>query len=230
MSFTLRLKTKIKFIIRNLKNSISLIPFILFNTIKYYLIKIKLLKKIVKKINLCGGNIHIDGYYNIDMSKEADLYLNLKKKLLPFANNSADVIICISAINYFTRKRGQEIIKDVYRVLKPGGLARFGTQDFESITKKYINDDRDFFFQKLPDGSERFSGITKCDKINSWFYGYTTPGGSSQYFYDYETLALLFKEAGFKAVEKKGFLDSRLTDIDKIDNRPDQMFFLEAIK
>lgn len=182
------------------------------------------------KINLCCGNQKIDGYIGIDIINTADIVVDLSKQNIPIPNNSVDVLICISAINYFTYHRGEEIIKDVYRVLKPGGIARFGVQDMEAIARRYINRDNNFFFQKLPDGKERFEGPTIGDKFAAWFYGYTAGGSPCQYFYDYPALEYLFLKGGFSVVEKKSFLESRLSDIDKIDNRPDQMFFLEAIK
>lgn len=184
-----------------------------------------------KKINLCGGGLKIPGYLDVDLNPRADVVIDLEKELLPFASGSVDVVICISAINYFSRKRGQEIIKDVYRILKSGGIARFGVQDLRTIAQKYIDNDRNFFFQKLPSGKERFHGETMADKINSWFYGYQTVNGKKcKYFYDFETLALLFKEAGFKDIKQKGYRDSTIPEIRLIDNRPDQMFFLEAVK
>ena len=94
----------------------------------------------------------------------------------------------------------------------------------------YVVKDTDFFFQKLTNGDERFEGKTMGDKFNSWFYGYLTGGGPTKYFYDYETLADLFISAGFSVVEKKKYMDSRLKEIKSIDNREDQMFFLEAVK
>ena len=69
-----------------------------------------------------------------------------------------------------------------------------------------------------------------ADKFAAWFYGYETAGGGCKYFYDYDSLAYLFRSAGFAVVEKRGYLDSRLPDVPAIDNRPDQMFFLEATK
>jgi predicted SAM-dependent methyltransferase len=217
-------------IIRGLIDRITLLPFIVRCRVKFLLIKFNFAKDIISKIDLCGGTNSPKGYFNIDMFKGADLYINLEKQLLPFAENSVDVAICISAINYFTRERGQKIIKDVHRVLRPGGIARFATQDLKLIAKKYIAEDKNFFFQKLPDGRERFKGKTMGDKINSWFYGYPTAGGNCKYFYDYETLAFLFKETGFKVVEKRNYRESRIPGINKIDNRPEQMFFLEAVK
>ena len=107
---------------------------------------------------------------------------------------------------------------------------RFGVQDLEIIAKKYLDKDTDFFFQKLPDGRDRFVGATIADKVNAWFYGFEINGNPCQYVYDYESLSLLFKEAGFSTVERKQYMESRIAEIKLIDNRPEQMFFLEAIK
>lgn len=182
------------------------------------------------KINLCSGSKKVSGYVGIDINPLADIVVDLSKADIPLQANSAEFLVCISAINYFTRKRSVELIKEVYRVVKPGGIVRFGVQDMEAIAKRYVDKDNEFFFQKLPDGRERFEGPTLGDKFAAWFYGYVAGGYPCQYFYDYNSLAHLFKEAGFSIVERKAFLESRLTDIDKIDNRPDQMFFLEAVK
>jgi len=188
----------------------------------------------VRKINLCCGAQKIPGYLGIDYGLKADhesnlLGLDLAKERLPFKNNLLEAVICISAINYFTRARGQEIVNEVYRALQPGGVARFGVQDLEMIARRYVEKDADFFFQKLPDGRERFEGVTLGDKFAAWFYGYVAVG-PCRYFYDYDSLAYLFKTAGFSIVEKKLYRESRLEHIELIDNRPDQMFFLEAIK
>lgn len=196
----------------------------------YILIKSGLYKVQTKQINLCGGSKKINGFYNIDLNINADLCIDLEKLLLPFADNSVKIIVCISAINYFTKKRGQEIIKDVYRVLETGGIARFAVQDLHSIMEKYINNDQNFFYQKLPNGKERFLGTTMADKINSWFYDYKAYSKGPKYFYDYETLRQIFDTVGFKEVKRMGYRKSNIANIEEIDNREDQMFFLEAIK
>ncbi len=184
----------------------------------------------ISKINLCCGSQKVPGYFGIDFVRGVDLYLDLSKNDLPFGDGSLDAVVCTSAINYFTRARAQELVHEVYRVLRPGGLARFGVQDMESIAKRYVEKDTKFFFQKLPDGRDRFEGPTLGDKFAAWFYGYAIKGVPCRYFYDYDSLAYLFKTSGFALVEKKTYLESRLEHIDKIDNRPEQMFFLEAVK
>lgn len=185
----------------------------------------------IKRINLCSGSIKIPGFYNLDVNPEADFYLDLQKKLLPFRTGTVEAVVCMSAINYFTRARGAQIVADVFRVLQPGGVARFGTQDLELIARKFVERDHSFFFQKLANGRERFVGKTMADKFNSWFYGYAVgPGRGCKYFYDFETLAIIFQQAGFSQVERRDYRDSRLAPIEQIDNRPEQMFFLEAVK
>ena len=201
---------------------IEYIKYCLYSPLTYFYYR----NKSVSKINLCGSGLL--GYCNIDMYSTADLVIDLSKHILPIKSGSADVVVCISAINYFSRNRGEEIIRDVYRILKSGGIARFAVQDLLEISRKYVNGNKDFFFQKY-NGRDRFKGETMCDKINSWFYGYGYKG-REKYMYDYETLSLLFKRTGFSLVEQKKYLESRIPDIHKIDNRPDQMFFLEAVK
>jgi len=184
----------------------------------------------VKKINLCCGTQDVPGYLGIDFNGNAGLKLDLNKKNLPFKDNSIEALTCISAINYFTRLRSQEIVDDVYRVMVPGGIVRFAVQDLESIAKRYVEKDLNFFFQKLPDGRERFEGATIGDKFSAWFYGYKISGIPCKYFYDFDSLAFLFTSAGFTKVERKQYRESLLENIELIDNRPDQMFFLEAVK
>ena len=183
------------------------------------------------KINLCSGTIKIHGYINIDLFPASDIVLDLENKLLPLPDESADIVACNSAINYFSNCRAGEIIKDVYRVLKPGGIVRFGTQDLHTLAEKYLNEDSDFYFEKLPDGRDRFPGKTFGDKLNEFFYGFHSGGGKHcKYVYDFQSLKILFVEAGFSDIQKKAYHESLIPEIDKIDNRPEQMFFLEAIK
>ncbi|MBL1212492.1 MAG: radical SAM protein [Ignavibacteriae bacterium] len=184
----------------------------------------------LSKVNLCSGPRKLNDYVNIDITPNSDIVLDLEKSLLPFEDNSVETLVCISAINYFTRARALEIIKDVFRTLTDGGVARFGVQDLRLLTKKYLDKDEQFFFEKLEDGSNRFPSDTLADKFNEWFYGFPSSGKHCKYVYDFESLAFLFKKAGFKKVEQKQYRESEIENIELIDNRPEQLFFLEAVK
>ena len=184
----------------------------------------------VRKLNLCCGMQKVPGYFGIDIVDGADLRLDLQTMDLPFAAASLDTVVCMSAINYFTHERARRLAEEMRRVLRPGGVCRIGVQDMKALAERYVRGDREFFFQKLPDGRERFLGATLGDKFAAWFYGYAVDGHPCRYFYDFDSLAHLFRAAGFAQVERKAFGESRIAEVRELDNRPDQMFFLEAIK
>jgi len=190
----------------------------------------RLRKRGIRNLNLCCGSQRVAGYFGIDLVGESDLRLDLATIDLPFAASSLDTVVCMSAINYFTRTRAQELVHEIHRVLRPGGVCRMGVQDLKSIAERYVRGDREFFFQKLADGRDRFEGPTMGDKFAAWFYGYSVGAHRCKYFYDFDALAHLFREAGFQAIERKAYRESRIPEVDRLDNRPDQMFFLEAVK
>jgi len=190
----------------------------------------KIEKLNIRRVNLCSGTQVVPGYFGVDVNAMADLKLDLAVYDLPFRANTLDIVVCMSAINYFSRERGQQIVAQVFRCLKPGGIARFGVQDMKALARRYVEGDEAFFFQKTSDGNDRFEGPTFGDKFAAWFYGYFAGRSGCKYFYDYESLAYLFSSAGFSVVERRDFRDSVIEDIVLLDNRPEQMFYLEAVK
>jgi predicted SAM-dependent methyltransferase len=167
------------------------------------------------KVNLCG--VGLEGFVNVDISLKADKVRNLNYQRIPFKNNSVDALICMSAINYFTKKRAQFLINEVYRILKPeDGVCRFGVQDLGLICRKYLDGEFD------------------CDRLNRWFNSPSTDGYKSnlqrnKYVYDYATFEELFINAGFPNILQSRYKD-KCSSLSENDNREDQMFFLEAWK
>lgn len=184
----------------------------------------------IRKLNLASGSQRVPGFFGIDLVDGADLRLDLARMDLPFPASSLDAVVCMSAINYFRRARAQQLVREMHRVLRAGGVCRVGVQDMKSLAERYVRGDLEFFFQKLADGRDRFEGPTLGDKFAAWFYGYAVGAHRCEYFYDYESLAYLFREAGFSVIERKAFRESRIAEVEQLDNRPDQMFFLEAVK
>ena len=186
--------------------------------------------KSIRKLNLACGSQRVPGFFGIDLVDGADLRLDLARMDLPFPDSSLEAVVCMSAINYFTRARAQQLVREMHRVLRAGGVCRVGVQDMKSLAERYVRGDREFFFQKLADGRDRFEGPTLGDKFAAWFYGYAVGAHRCEYFYDFESLAHLFREAGFNVIERRAFRESRIAEVELLDNRADQMFFLEAVK
>jgi predicted SAM-dependent methyltransferase len=182
------------------------------------------------KVNLCSGARPTPGYVNVDLSG-ADINIDLEHELLPFDEDSVSTLVCISAINYFELERGQAILRDILRVLEPGGVVRIGVQDLEVLMRRYMDRDTAFWDQKAATGGDRFPGRTVGEKLNGFFYGFPTTGGKRcRFVYDAETLGVLLREAGFEQIERKAYRESSIPEVAAIDNRPEQMFFVEARK
>lgn len=182
------------------------------------------------RINLCGGSVSLPGWTNVDLVAGADVRVDLESAPLPWKDGSVEAIAFISAVNYFTRDRALEILAECRRVLRPGGVLRVGVQDLRILVRNYQLGDAGFLDEKLPDGRDRFPGETYADKFCNWFYGFEVEGKSCRYAYDFDSLAGLARRAGFSTVVERAFRTGDLPDVASLDNRPEQMFFLEARK
>ena len=183
------------------------------------------------KLNLCSGPVMLKDYINLDISPNSDVIIDLENENLPFRNNKFSTVICMSAINYFEKQRAIEILKDVYRVMSSGGILRISTQCLDKLVKYYINNDENFFNQKNEKNLPRFPGKNNAEKLLNWFYGFdTVEGHKTKYIYNFEILSNILKEIGFRNIENKNYFDSEIENIQEIDNRPDQCFFIECEK
>lgn len=81
------------------------------------------------KLNVCCGQDYRKGYINIDFSQigpdgklmDVDIIADLLAGL-PYADNVADEIIFRESLEHFHRWNGLKALKELFRVLKPGGL------------------------------------------------------------------------------------------------------------
>jgi len=91
------------------------------------------------KLNLGCGNDKRHGYINIDCRLEVnpDLLWNLEIPL-PFPDNSVEEILAKDIIEHFSFRKVEEILRDWYRVLKPGGKIYIQCPDLEAIAIKVI--------------------------------------------------------------------------------------------
>lgn len=76
------------------------------------------------KLNIGAGKSYIPGFVNIDISKKADITMDLGKERLPFDNDSVDLIFSYHTLehipNYFF------VLSEIHRTLKHGGCFLVG--------------------------------------------------------------------------------------------------------
>lgn len=128
------------------------------------------------------------GIINVDIRPlpNVDLVMDLRKLELP--DNYADVIISGDVLEHFGRHEILPILKEWFRVLKPGGKAYITTIDGERTMQKYL------------------SGQIPWRKVMDAFYG------AQKYEFDFhkvtfskETIVEFFKNAGFQPTGMKRF-------------------------
>lgn len=86
------------------------------------------------KLNLGSGDQRFEGFINIDLYDDsADIKADICQ--LPYADNSVDEILCLQTIEHIAYNRTEEMFKEMYRVLKPGGKAHIECPDMMSAAK-----------------------------------------------------------------------------------------------
>lgn len=107
-------------------------------------------------------------------------------------------------------------------MLKPGGVCRAVVPDLEHLVREYMKskhapsnmseDPARDFLKSLHMHPEAHSG--------PWLYSLyqtLTDFPSHKWMYDKESLVLIFIEAGFREVEARGFLESRIPGIEQVE-------------
>lgn len=96
---------------------------------------------------------------------------------LNFSDNFFDYAICISALHCIEGEENRlKAVKELYRVMKKGGVARIGVWNFQS---------------------KRFNQKQGKEKLIKW----TNKGERYYYLFDEQEVHDLFKKVGFKIVE-----------------------------
>jgi len=130
--------------------------------------------------------IHIDGG-NYPHVKYHDIIK------LQFDDGSVDLIYASHVFEYFDREEGKDVLKEWYRVLKPGGILRIAVPDFEAMAKLYSNG-------KFP--LKNFLGPLYGKMEMGMRGGETGKIIYHKTVYDFKDLKKLLEEIGFNNVRK----------------------------
>lgn len=100
------------------------------------------------KLNLGSGFRLFPGYINVDIIPAAKIepssqpdtqYVEADIRKLPFEDNYADQVEMFSVIEHFPFREVEDVLKEVYRVLKPSGKLIIITDDFDGIVLDWLN-------------------------------------------------------------------------------------------
>lgn len=140
------------------------------------------------KLNLCCGDDVRPDYLNIDVRRTRHnvLVVDLERDLLSFIPDDSVVeVVARDCVEHISWRRVEDLLKDIYRVLKCGGKLYIQVPDLEAIAKKVILN---------PDF--KYGGLEGWKAISYWVYGSGDYGEPS------------FHKAGFTISTLKKLLES----------------------
>lgn len=76
----------------------------------------------MKLLNMGSGNIHIDGFVNVDINpKFADVVCDFRVAPYPFEDNTIDKIVAAHIVEHLYADENLLFMDECWRILKPGG-------------------------------------------------------------------------------------------------------------
>jgi SAM-dependent methyltransferase len=181
-----------------------------------------------------GSSIHVlDGWFNVDIFPvyAGQYYMDATERF-PFPDASFELIFTEHMIEHVEYLQAFDMLKECWRVMRPGGTIRIGTPDLEFIAGLYS-----------PDGSARQEQY-KAAVIQRW----RLDSGSREigivvnniynfdhrFIYDRRTLSELLYRAGFtkaqvREVGKSPIPEFNGIEVHCLDTSPDDYVALETL-
>ncbi|MBU1228273.1 MAG: methyltransferase domain-containing protein, partial [Actinobacteria bacterium] len=91
-------------------------------------------------LNVGCGDEPLPGFVNLDLGRDADLALDVRRGL-PCADNTVDAIHSEHFIEHLTQAELMSFLRECRRVLVPGGVMRVSTPDLAEMVRCYLADD-----------------------------------------------------------------------------------------
>jgi predicted SAM-dependent methyltransferase len=159
-----------------------------------------------------------DLHYAVKWSASIERY-DLKKKL-PHADGSIDFVYSSHFLEHLPVQLARQLMKEVFRVLRPGGVARIVVPDLAFGARQYLN-----AIQENPNAADAATAFLE------WLQLARTGVRDSHYWmYDAHSLSAMLEEIGFTSVVVCQYRIGRVPDCDILDNRPEDSLHLEAEK
>ena len=181
----------------------------------------RLLRKIVTTLRLVPkSQTAIDWPTNVTI---ADL-----RKRLPFADGQFDAVFSSHTVEHLYRAQALGLLKEAFRVIKPGGICRTLVPDMRAMVREYLGEIEMKWFEDesllIDDPCRRLVTrmLFRAEEAprGGFFYRLyhaMTDHHWHKWLYDGPSLVRLMTEAGFVDCRQRGLHESAIPHIDKVE-------------
>jgi len=177
----------------------------------------------VERLNWGCGSWAEPGWINSDVKDGPGIDLSCDiREGLPLESDSIDYAVSIHALPEVPYPELVPVLRELRRVLKPGGVLRLALPDLDKAIAAYQRGDRDYFL--VPDTDARSIGAKFV--LQMIWYGY------SRTLFTHDFAEELLADAGFRRVDRCRYRETASTfpEIVVLDNRERESLFVEAVK
>ena len=150
-------------------------------------------------------------------------------KGIPLAEKSSDIVYSSHMLEHLPRQLALQLLKDVSRVLVPGGWVRLVLPDLARLVERYARErDADLFVRSTLLGRERSNGTSMLARVKGGLVG----DREHSWMYDARSLCSLLIEAGFPDPQVLRAGETRIPDPGPLDlrEREDESLYVEAMR
>lgn len=170
----------------------------------------------------CGDN-RVEGWINSDRKEGPGIQHTADVMVgLGLASDSIDYVVSVHALQEVPPEDLVTVLKELCRVIRPGGVLRLVLPDAIKGFEAYRRGDYSYF--AVPDEDAKSIGGKLALQL-TW-YGY------SRSIFTPDFIDELLRKAGFAEVTHcgHGITRSRFAGITELDNRENESLFVEAVK
>lgn len=130
-----------------------------------------------------------------------------------FPDATFEAVYASHVLEHLDRDAAELCLREVHRVLRPGGIVRLAVPDLDAIVSHYDPADPDTFLDGIYEGHS------------------SRPGRGSHHRWQYNagSLEALLRRVGFQEIERREFREGLCPDVDQIEIRRWSLF-VEAVR
>jgi predicted SAM-dependent methyltransferase len=159
----------------------------------------------------------------------SDIFVHDVRNGLPFPAETFSAIYASHLLEHLYLEEAERLLSECFRVLEPGGIARFVVPDLSSIVSEYLKGESSKGQQK--DVEKESPADRLCRRLDMRppggqkgnilyrFYSVVKDFHTHKWMYDAESLRKHLSDAGFENIFQKSFLESMIPGIEEVERR-----------